>query len=121
MKTQQDFATFLLRVGLSSGFISAVASRLGLWGKLSSGWSNFLNYAAQVNSFLPRNIIPLVAIVSTSVEAVLGILLFIGYKTKHAAYSAALLTLLFAIAVSWSFGIKEPLDYSVFACSAGAF
>jgi putative oxidoreductase len=29
--------------------------------------------------------------------------------------------LLFAFAMTYSFGIKEPLDYSVFAFSAGAF
>jgi putative oxidoreductase len=26
----------------------------------------------------------------------------------------------FAVAMAWSFGVKEPLDYSVFVCSAGA-
>jgi hypothetical protein len=34
---------------------------------------------------------------------------------------ASFLTLLFAFAMTYSFGIKEPLDYSVFAFSAGAF
>jgi putative oxidoreductase len=31
------------------------------------------------------------------------------------------LTLLFSLAMTFSFGIKEPLDYSVFAFSAAAF
>jgi len=48
-------------------------------------------------------------------------LLLIGYKTNYAALGAAILALLFALAMTWSFGIKEPLDYSVFAVSAGAF
>ena len=116
-----DISTLFLRFALASGFLSAVASRLSLWGKKSSGWSNFLDYTAQVNSFLPKSFIPTIAVTSTILETSLGILLLIGFKTNYAAFGAALLTLLFAFAMSYSFGIKEPLDYSVFAFSAGAF
>ena len=116
-----DISTFLLRLALASGFLSAVASRLSLWGKKSSGWHNFLDYTAEVNSFIPKNFIPTIAVISTLLETGLGILLLIGFKTTYAAYSAALLTLLFSFAMTCSFGIKEPLDYSVFAFSAGAF
>ena len=116
-----DISTLLLRLSLASGFLSAVASRLGLWGKQSSGWHGFLDYTAQVNSFLPKSIIPAIAITSTVLETLLGILLLIGFKTTYTAYGAALLTLLFAFAMTYSFGVKEPLDYSVFAFSAGAF
>ena len=116
-----DLSTLLLRLALATGFLSAVASRLNLWGKKSSGWSNFLDYTAQVHSFLPKGIIPAIAAIGTTLELVLGILLLVGFKTTYAAFGAALLTLLFAFAMSYSFGIKEPLDYSVFAFSAGAF
>ena len=116
-----DISTLLLRLALALGFLSAVASRLNLWGKKSSGWSNFLDYTAQVNSFLPKSFIPTIAVASTILETGLGILLLIGFKTNYAACGAALLTLLFAFAMTYSFGIKEPLDYSVFAFSAGAF
>lgn len=116
-----DISTLLLRLALATGFLSAVASRLGLWGKQSSGWSNFLDYTAQVNSFLPRSFIPTIAIASTLLETGLAILLLVGFKTNYTAFGAALLTLLFAFAMTYSFGIKEPLDYSVFAFSAGAF
>jgi putative oxidoreductase len=111
----------LLRLALASGFLSAVASRLSLLGKKSSGWSNFLDYTAQVNSFLPKSFIPTIAVTSTLLEAGLAILLLIGFKTNYAAFGAALLTLLFAFAMTYSFGIKDTLDYSVFAFSAGAF
>jgi putative oxidoreductase len=121
MTIQQDIATLLLRLALASGFLSAVASRLNLWGTHSSGWQNFLTYTAQVNSFLPKNLIPAIAVTTTIVETTLGLMLFMGFKTHYAAYSAALLTLLFAVAMTFSFGIKEPLDYSVFAFSAAAF
>lgn len=80
-----------------------------------------MDYTAQVNSFLPKSFIPTIAVISTLLELGLGILLLIGFKTNYAAFGAALLTILFALAMTYSFGIKEPLDYSVFAFSAGAF
>ena len=121
MNRYQDLGTLLLRIALASGFLSAVASRIGLWGKRSSGWSGFLEYAAQVNSFAPKKVIPAIAIASTILETSLAILLLIGYKTSYAALAAAMLALFFSLAMAWSFGIKEPLDYSVLAFSAGAF
>jgi putative oxidoreductase len=45
----------------------------------------------------------------------------IGYKIRWAAIGASILTLLFALTMAYSFGLKEPLDYSVFAFSASAF
>ena len=121
MSIQQDIATLLLRVALALGFLSAVASRLNFWGKQSSGWQNFLSYTEQVNSFVPKNLISTIAVTSTFLELSFGLLLLIGYKTSYVAYGSAILTLLFAIAMTISFGIKEPLDYSVFAFSASAF
>jgi putative oxidoreductase len=110
-----------LRLSLAAGFLSAVASRLSLWGKQSSGWNNFLEYSAQVNSFLPKPFIPAISVTSTVMETVLGIFLLVGFKTTYVSFVAGCLTLLFAFAMTYSFGIKEPLDYSVFAFSAGAF
>ena len=80
-----------------------------------------MDYTAQVNSFLPKSFIPAIAVAATLLETGIGILLLIGFKTNYAALSAAILTLLFAVAMAYSFGIKEQLDYSVFAVSAGAF
>jgi putative oxidoreductase len=110
-----------LRFALAAGFLSAVASRLGLWGSHSSGWEKYLDYVRKVNSFAPASIIPLLAIASTILESAFAILLSIGYKTRWAALGTSMLTLLFASAMTYSFGIKEPLDYSVFAFSASAF
>lgn len=121
MKRYQDFAVLLLRIALATGFISAVSSRLGLWGNYSSGWENFLAYAEKVNSFVPKSCIPSVAITATIAETLLGILLLIGFKTRLSAIATFLLTLLFAVAMTYSFGIKDPLDYSVFVFSMAAF
>ena len=121
MKVRQDIAVFLLRIALAAGFLSAVSSRLNLWGAQSSGWSKFVWYTAEVNSFLPHSWIPSLAVLSTLAESSIGILLLIGYRVRKTALCAAILTVLFGIAMSISFGCKEPLDYSVFVFSAGAF
>lgn len=121
MKRYQDYAVLLLRIALATGFLSAVSSRLGLWGSQSSGWENFLDYAEKVNSFAPKNFISTIAILTTIAESVLGLLLFIGYQTKFASVAASILTFLFALAMTYSFGVKDPLDYSVFVFSMAAF
>jgi putative oxidoreductase len=121
MKRYQDYAILLLRITMAIGFLSAVLSRLGLLGKRSSGWENFLAYAESVNSFLPKSAIPSIAIISTFLETLFAVLLLIGYQTRKTAIGASILTFLFALAMSYSLGIKDPLDYSVFVFSMGAF
>ena len=121
MNKQQDIASALLRLSLAAGFLSAVCSRLGWWGAHSSGWTSFVAYTEQVNAFLPPSMAPKLAFISTVLETLFGILLLIGYQTRLAARSSAVLSLLFALAMAVSNGIKDPLDYSVPAFSAGAF
>lgn len=121
MKRYQDYAILLLRITMAIGFLSAVSSRLGLLGKQSSGWENFLAYAESVNSFLPKSVIPSIAIISTFLETLFAVLLLIGYQTRKTAIGASILTFLFALAMTYSLGIKDPLDYSVFVFSMGAF
>ncbi len=120
MRIQQRFVVIFMRLALAAGFLSAVASRLGFWGNRSSGWENFVRYTADVNSFLPSGWAPALAVASTVAESGLGLMLLFGLWTRYAAYGAAGLTLVFALAMAFSFGVKEPLDYSVLACSAGA-
>lgn len=121
MNMKQDIAQLLLRFALASGFLSAVVSRLNLWGKQSSGWQNFLSYTTEVNSFINKSFIPTIAISTTVLEIVLGILLLGGYQTNFVAFASAILTLLFACAMTISLGVKETLDYSVFVFSTSAF
>jgi putative oxidoreductase len=110
------------RIALGAAFLSAVADRFGLWGKYS-GWGNFATftqYTAQVNSFMPTFIIPFLAWAATAAELSLGIALVIGVWPRWVAIGAATLLFLFGIAMAISFGLKSPLDYSVFSASAGA-
>ena len=121
MEKFRDTAILFLRFAVAAGFLSAVASRLHFWGLRSSGWAQFVKYTGEVNSFLPKSLIPGIAVLSTVLESGLGILLIVGYKTRWAAVGAGTLLLLFALAMVYSFGIKEPLDYSVFAASFAAW
>lgn len=119
-----DIYSIFLRLALASGFLSAVAARFNLWGKRASAseaWAGFISYTAEVNSFLPKTVIPGIAVLATLLETGLAVLLLLGFKTSYAATGSGILLLLFALAMACSYGIKEPLDYSVFAASAGAF
>jgi uncharacterized membrane protein YphA (DoxX/SURF4 family) len=110
------------RIALGSVFLSPVADRFGLWGKYAS-WGNFAKftrYVAQVNSFMPALTIPFLAWAATAAETTLGILLILGIWPCWVALGSAILLFLFGTAMAISFGIKTPLDYSVFSASAGA-
>ena len=111
-----------VRIALGSAFLSPVADRFGLWGKYAS-WGNFANftrYVTQVSSFLPAFTIPFLAWAATAAETTLGILLILGIWPRWVALGSAILLLLFGTAMAISFGVKTPLDYSVFSASAGA-
>lgn len=114
------------RIALAAGFLSAVADRFGLWGPPGSShaawgdWNHFVANVATLNWFLPARVIPLLASVTTVAESILGILLLIGYQQRGTAYASAILLLLYAVTMAMAYGIKLPLDYSVFSALATA-
>lgn len=115
-------ATLYARIALGAAFLSAVADRFGLWGKYG-GWGNFAKfteYTGQVNSFMPAFVIPFLAWAAAVAELSLGIALILGVWPRWVAFGAATLLLLFGSAMAISFGMKSPLDYSVFSASAAA-
>jgi uncharacterized membrane protein YphA (DoxX/SURF4 family) len=79
-----------------------------------------MRYTAQVNSFMPAFSIPFLAWAATLAEFGLGAALIIGIWPRWVGLGSAVLLALFGIAMAISFGIKSPLDYSVFSASAGA-
>jgi putative oxidoreductase len=118
----QRLAILYARIAIGTAFLSAVADRFGLLGKYG-GWRNFANftrYTAQVNSFMPAATIPYLAWIATIAETLLGIALLIGIWPRYVALASALLLAIFGTAMAISFGIKSPLDYSVFSASAAA-
>ena len=79
-----------------------------------------MRYTAEVNAFMPAATIPFLAWAATAAELAFGVLLLTGWRLRLVAFLSAGLLALFAIAMTLSFGIKEPLDYSVFSASAAA-
>ena len=127
MTRYQDIAILVLRLATAANFLSPVADRFGLWGAPGStnvvwgNWENFVAYTAQVNSFFPAEGVPFLAVAATVLEIALPLMLILGFKTRMAALGSALLTLVFALAMTYSFGVKVPLDYAVFVDCASAF
>jgi putative oxidoreductase len=111
------------RIALGAAFLSGIADRFGLYTGRNVGYGNFagfVEYTAKVNSFMPAVTIPFLAWAATAAELLLGIGLIVGVWPRRVAFASALLLVLFGIAMAISFGIKSPMDYSVFSASAGA-
>jgi putative oxidoreductase len=118
-----DWAFLYARATLGIGFLSGVADRFGLWRGRNVGYGNFdgfVAYTAKVNSFMPASSILFLAWSATIAELVLGIFLLIGLWLRWTALASAVLLILFGTAMAISFGLKSPLDYSVFSASATA-
>ncbi|HUO35885.1 MAG TPA: DoxX family protein [Candidatus Acidoferrum sp.] len=112
-----------VRCALGAAFLSGIADRFGLYRGRNVGYGNFegfVRYTAQVNSFMPAWTIPYLAWAATMAEFSLGVLLLLGIWRRPVGVASAILLLLFGTAMAISFGIKSPLDYSVFSASAAA-
>jgi uncharacterized membrane protein YphA (DoxX/SURF4 family) len=115
-------AMVFARLSLGAAFLSGIASRFGWWGE-GVGYGNFENfvrYTAEVNAFMPAATIPFLAWAATVAELVLGVALVAGLWLRWTALASSVLLALFAVTMTISFGVKEPLDYSVFSASAAA-
>ncbi len=118
-----DWAFLYARATLGIAFLSVVADRFALWRGRNVGdgsFDGFIRYTAKVNSFMPASSIPFLAWSATIAELVLGVLLLAGLWLRWTALASALLLILFGTAMAISFGLKSPLDYSVFSASAAA-
>ena len=115
-------AVIYTRLALGAAFLSGIADRFGLYGK-NVGYGNFANfvrYTAQVNSFMPAFTIRFLAWAATVAELLLGLALVLGLWIRWTSLASAVLLAVFGIAMAISFGLKSPLDYSVFSASAAA-
>jgi uncharacterized membrane protein YphA (DoxX/SURF4 family) len=122
-----DLASAFLRLAMGAGLLSAVADRLGFWGPPGTAlvsWGNFHNfllYTAKLSPWCPAACIPLLGVLVTVAEAGLGILLVLGFFTRVSALLTGLLTLGFALAMTFVLGVHAPMNYSVFVFSAASF
>ncbi len=122
--SQTKIIEWFLRMALSTGLLSAVADRFGLWSKELSAWgnwNNFVAYTQEINPLIPASIIPVFAYSATVLEIVFGILLLTNIKTVWVARGCGTLLFIFALAMTFSKSIKLPFDYSVFCASSAAF
>lgn len=110
------------RIALGAAFLSAVASRFGLWDKTLDlkHFASFIHFTSQVLSFIPAAFIPVLAWAATAAETTLGILLISGLWPRWVSLAAAILLAMFGTAMAISFGLESPMDYSVFSASAAA-
>jgi len=116
----RNWGPLYARLALGAAFLSAVASRFGLWqGHLTmERFAGFARYTAEVNAFMPAVTIPFLAWGATVAEATLGLALVLGIRPRRTAFAAAALLALFGTAMAVSLGPQSPLDYSVFSASA---
>lgn len=124
MRNRIKIIKLFLRLSIGIGFLSAVADRFGFWSKEVSAWGNwdnFIAYTQSLNPWIPQSFIPFIGWSSTLLEMAFALCLIIGFKTSLIAKLSGWLLLIFALAMTFTRGIKPPLDYSVFAASAGAF
>jgi uncharacterized membrane protein YphA (DoxX/SURF4 family) len=126
-KLMGDFSSVFLRLALGISFLSAVGDRFGFWGAFGrpnvtwGDFSHFIAYTSKLNWFMPSATIPALAWASACAEFLLGVALGLGAFTRVAAFLSGLLLLLFALVMTFSFGLHAPLSFSVFSASAGAF
>jgi len=80
----------------------------------------FLDYTALLNPWAPKALVPVLGGVATLLEIVLAIGLIIGKRTKIFALGSAILLMVFALSMTFTLGVKSPLDYSVFTAFGAA-
>jgi putative oxidoreductase len=117
------WAALCARVSIGASFLSGIADRFGLYRGHAAGYENFagfVRYTAKVNAFMPSSTIPFLAWAATVAELFFGIALILGVWRVWVALGTAVLLMLFGTAMAISFGIKSPLDYSVFSASSAA-
>ena len=116
-------APLYARLALGTAFLSAVASRFGIWAG-TPGFAAFrkftTGYGAQTLSFVPSAYVPALIWCATIAEFTLGLALIAGFKLRWTALASAVLLAMFATSMAISFGIKSPLEYSVYSASSAA-
>ena len=121
-----QIARVVLRLALGITFLVSIADRFGWLGVYGSknvswgDWTHFVQYVAQLNSFVPKSLIPGLAVLETIIELGLGIALLLGIYQRVVAWSSAALLMSFALTMSIALGIIAPLSYFVFTALGAA-
>src|SRR5512146_724755 len=120
-RQMRKFSSVFLRLALGLSFLSAVADRFGWWGAFGhpnvawGSFARFVAYTARLNWFLPQAMIPALAVFSTCVELLLGLLLVVGWQTRTVAACSGIVLIAFGLAMTAALGLEAPLSFSVFS------
>ncbi|NML22570.1 DoxX family protein [Pseudoflavitalea sp. G-6-1-2] len=126
MTNASGIPQLFLRIALGVGFLFPVMDRLGLFGEPGApnvawgDWDHFTIYTNSILPFLSRPLASIMGGIATAAEAVFGICLILGFKTKSMAMGSALLTLTFGICMMIFLGIYAPFQYPVFVFTGAA-
>jgi hypothetical protein len=121
-----QIARVFLRLALGIAFLVAIGDRVGWLGPYGSknvswgDWTHFVQYVAVLNPFVPKSLIPGLAVLETVIELGLGIALLLGINQRVVAWSSAALLMSFALTMSIALGITASLSYSVFTAFGAA-
>lgn len=127
MENSFKIPQLLLRFALGITFLTPVSDRLGILGPMGErniewgNWENFIDYTTTLMPFMDRPMVNVMGGIATVAELIIGILLIVGYKTKYAAISSCILTLIFILSMTVFKGIKAPINYAVFVTCASSF
>jgi uncharacterized membrane protein YphA (DoxX/SURF4 family) len=127
MSAIQLLTPLFLRLALGVAFLSAVGDRFGLLGPPGArniAWGNFARfteYTAQLNPWVPAEVVPILAWVATAAELVFGFALIAGFYTREVALGSGVLLAVFAFGMTIGTGAKSALNASVFSAAAAAF
>jgi hypothetical protein len=108
--------TFLVAIGDRFGWLGPYGSKNVSWGD----WTHFVQYVAVLNWFVPKSLIPGLAVLETIIELGLGVALLLGVYQRVVAWSSAALLTSFALTMSVALGIIAPVSYSVFTALGAA-
>lgn len=121
-----SLAQLFLRLALGLSFLFPVLDRLGILGApgvATVDWGNWENFALYTHGLIPYvdlSTASFFGIIATIGEALFGIMLIIGYKTRLAALGSFALTLIFALSMLFFANYRAPFNYSVFTVSFGS-
>jgi len=105
-----QIARVVLRLALGITFLVSIADRFGWLGVYGSknvswgDWTHFVQYVAQLNSFVPKSLIPGLAVLETIIELGLGIALLLGIYQRVVAWSSAALLMFTALGAALLLG-----------------
>jgi uncharacterized membrane protein YphA (DoxX/SURF4 family) len=118
-------AVLLSRFGLAASYLSSVVDRFGGWGRPGTPgvvWGDFQHFVIRVEALapLPSALAPVLAWIITVLEAIFGLSLLVGLRTRMMGMGSACLLLAFAAATAFSPGGVHLVLASSILSAAGA-